>query len=303
MPESLTHQSLLPEPIRRRLDGLMLFSRKARLGAMKGDRRSVKRGSSVEFADYRNYAPGDDLRQLDWNIYARLERPYIKLLEDEEDLSLHLLLDASASMDFPRDGENEQRKLAYAKRIAAGLAYIALASNDRLTLSALNGADENAFGPARGRGRTLAMLGYLDGVEAGGVTDLNSSLTDYARRTRRPGLTVLISDMFSPGGFVEGLNALLGRGHEAAVLHLLSPQEATPPLSGDLRLIDVETGAAQEVTVDAAMRAVYQQRLDAWRDEIRQQCARRGVWYFPLMTDAPWERLILKDMRRAGLVK
>ena len=296
-------QTLLPEAIRRRLEPLMLVANKVRVGAMKGDRRSIKRGNSIEFADYRNYVPGDDLRQLDWNIYARLERPFIKLLEDEEDLTVHLILDASASMDFPPEGEADQQKLLFAKRIFAGLAYVSLTSNDRLILTAVNDGGKATFGPVRGRGRGIAMLRFIQDLGAAGITDLNIMLEDYARRTRRPGLTLIISDMFSPTGYVDGLNALLSRGHEVAFLHVLAPEEITPPLVGDLRLIDVETGAAQEVTVDASMRGIYQQRLSAWRDEIREECLRRGAYYFPLVTDAPWERVILSDMRRVGLVK
>ena len=294
---------LLPESIRRRLDPLMLVAQKARAGAMKGDRRSVKRGSSIEFADYRNYVPGDDLRQLDWNIYARLERPYIKLLEDEEDLAVHIILDASASMDFPPEAASDQKKLLFAKRIMAGLGYIALTSGDRLMLTAVNDRGLSVFGPVRGRGQGVAMFHYIQHIDADGITDLNIMLKDYALRASRPGLTVVISDMFSPTGYIDGLNALLSRGHEAALAHVLSPPEAAPPLAGDLRLIDVETGQAQEVTVDAVMRGLYQRRLTAWRDEIRSECQRRGAHYFPLQTDAPWERLILSDMRRAGLVK
>lgn len=296
-------QTLLPEAIRRRLEPLMLVAKKVRVGAMKGDRRSIKRGNSIEFADYRNYVPGDDLRQLDWNIYARLERPFIKLLEDEEDLTVHLILDASASMDFPPEGEADQQKLLFAKRIFAGLAYVSLTSNDRLIMTAVNDGGKATFGPVRGRGRGIAMLRYIQDLGAVGITDLNIMLEDYARRTRRPGLTLIISDMFSPTGYVDGLNALLSRGHEVAFLHVLAPEEITPPLVGDLRLIDVETGAAQEVTVDASMRGIYQQRLSAWRDEIREECLRRGAFYFPLVTDAPCERVILSDMRRVGLVK
>ena len=296
-------KTLLPEAIRRRLEPLTLVARNLRVGAMKGDRRSLRRGSSVEFADYRNYAPGDDLRQLDWNIYARLERPFIKLLEDEEDLTVHLLLDASASMDFPPDGDADQRKLLFAKRIAAGLAYISLSSNDRLVLSAFNESGSGSFGPARGQARGLAMLRYLQDIRAGGRTDLNVTLADYARRVQRPGLTLLISDMFSPSGFVDGLNALLSRGHEVAVMHVLAPAEISPPLTGDLRLIDMETGWTQEVSVDASMRGIYERRLGDWRDGIRDECRRRGAHYFPLATDTPWQRLILSDMRRAGLVK
>ncbi len=299
---------LLPEAVRRRLEPLMLVAKKVRAGAMKGDRRSIKRGTSIEFADYRNYVPGDDLRQLDWNIYARLERPYIKLLEDEEDLAVHIILDASASMNFPpkdelAQGELDQQKLMFAKRIFAGLGYVSLTSGDRLMLTAINDRGMSIFGPVRGRGQGIAMFHYIQNVAADGIADLNIMLKDYALRASRPGLTVVVSDMFSPTGYIEGLNALLSRGHEVALVHVLSPQEVTPPLAGDLRLIDVETGQAQEVTVDAAMRQVYHQRLTAWRDEIRDECLRRGAHYFALQTDEPWERLILSDMRRVGLVK
>ena len=294
---------LLSETIRRRLEPLMLAAKKVRAGAMKGDRRSIKRGTSIEFADYRNYVPGDDLRQLDWNIYARLERPYIKLLEDEEDLSVHIILDASASMNFPPEGEPDQKKLAFASRIAAGLGYVALTSGDRLMLTAISDRGMSVFGPVRGRGQSVAMFDYIRDVDADGITDLNIMLKDYALRASRPGLTMVISDMFSPTGYIEGLNTLLSRGHEAALVHVLAPSEVMPPLAGDLRLIDVETGQAQEVTVDAAMLGVYHQRLTAWRDEIRDECRRRGAHYFPLQTDEPWERLILSDMRRIGLVK
>ena len=299
---------LLPEAVRRRLEPLMLVAKKVRAGAMKGDRRSIKRGTSIEFADYRNYVPGDDLRQLDWNIYARLERPYIKLLEDEEDLAVHIILDASASMNFPpkdelAQGELDQQKLMFAKRIFAGLGYVSLTSGDRLMLTAINDRGMSIFGPVRGRGQGVAMFHYIQNVAADGIADLNIMLKDYALRASRPGLTLVVSDMFSPTGYIEGLNALLSRGHEVALVHVLSPQEVTPPLAGDLRLIDVETGQAQEVTVDAAMRQVYHQRLTAWRDEIRDECLRRGAHYFALQTDEPWERLILSDMRRVGLVK
>ncbi len=282
----------------------MLVAGKVRAGAIKGDRRSIKRGASVEFADYRNYVAGDDLRQLDWNIYARLERPYIKLLEDEEDLAVHLILDVSASMDFPPEGEPDQHKLLYAKRVVAGLAYVSLTSGDRLTVTAINDRQSATFGPARGRGHSFALLRFIRDLAADSITDLNAALEDYALRARRPGLTLVVSDMFSrDGGYLDGLNALLSRGHEVAFVHVLAPEEVQPPVAGDLSLVDVETELQQEVTVDGAMLGIYQQRLAAWRRELRDECLRRGAHYFPLETDRPWERLILSDMRRAGLVK
>ncbi len=294
---------LLPETIRRRLEQLMLVARTVRAGAVKGDRRSVKRGTSIEFADYRNYAAGDDLRQLDWNIYARLERPYIKLLEDEEDLAVHILVDASASMDFPAEGEADQHKLLFAKRIAAGLAYLSLTSGDRLSLAALHDGPPQMFGPARGRAQSLRMLHFLGQIAAVGMVDLDAALADFAGRARA-GLTLLISDMFSlDGQYREGLNALLSRGHEVAIVHVLAREELQPQATGDLSLVDIETMLQQEVTLDGAMLSVYQRRLQSWCDELRDDCRRRGVHYFPMITDTAWESLILRDMRRAGLVK
>jgi uncharacterized protein (DUF58 family) len=300
---------LLEEAIRRKLDQLTLVASKVRSGAVKGDRRSKKRGSSVEFADYRNYAPGDDLRRMDWNIYARLERPYIKLLEDEEDLAVHLILDASASMNWPPDGDPSHHKFTYGRRLFAGLAYIALGSNDRVTMTALSGAalsgaeTAQSFGPSRGRQFGLPMLRYAHALKSGGVTDLNNTLRDYAMRAARPGLCFVISDFFSPTGYLDGVNALLGRGYEVVALHVLSPDEVEPPLTGDLRLVDVETGLAQEVSVDGAMRALYMRRVAEWRESLRADCARRGVQFLPLVTDQPWERVLLYDLRRLNLVK
>ncbi len=301
------HTLLLPEMIRRRLDPLMLHAKSIRSGSMKGERRSVKRGTSIEFADYRNYTRGDDLRKLDWNVYARLEKPYIKLLEDEEDLAVHILLDISGSMDWPNaeseGGNPEHNKLLFAKRLYAGLAYMSLKSGDRLMLSALSETGLKQFDPSRGRAQVVPMLRFAHDLTANGVTDLNQSLRDYALREKRTGLVIVITDMFSPTGYIEGLNRLLGKGHEIVLLHLLSPDEVTPPIAGDLSLIDVETGATQEVTVDANMRTIYQQRLTQWLDSIRDDCARKGVHYLMVETDIPFEKVILFELRKLGIVR
>jgi uncharacterized protein (DUF58 family) len=294
---------IFDEKTRRKLEQLMLIASRVRTGAMKGERRSVKRGMSIEFADYRNYTRGDDLRQLDWNIYARTERPYVKLMEDEEDLAVHLLVDISASMDWPQEGNADENKFTYARRLAAGLAYVSLTSNDRMMLTSIGQNGARTFGPARGRAQGVAMLNFVSALNANGVIDLNAAIKDYALRGGRPGLCLIISDLFSPTGYVDGLNDLLGRGYEVGLIHVLSPDEVTPPLAGDLRLIDVETGQAQEVTIDGTMRELYMRRVTAWRDEIRLECRKRGVHYFALETSTPWEKLILFEMRRLGIVK
>jgi uncharacterized protein (DUF58 family) len=296
-------EKLFDEKTRAKLEQLILVATRVRAGAMKGERRSIRRGTSIEFADYRNYARGDDLRRLDWNIYARLERPFIKLLEDEEDLAVHLLLDTSASMEWPQQGSRDQKKFLYAQRLTAGLAYISLATNDRLTVAAIGETHREQFGPVRGRGYGLALLNYISGLKAVGVTDLNAALKAYATHSGRPGLCFIVSDLFSPNGYQEGLNTLLGKGYEVGLIHVLSPDEAAPAIGGDLRLVDVETGTPQEVTIDSGMRELYMKRFEEWRERIRADCVRRGVHYVTIETDTPWEKVILFNLRRLGAVK
>ncbi|MCC6805358.1 MAG: DUF58 domain-containing protein [Anaerolineae bacterium] len=296
-------QPLFDEKTRRKLEQLMLTASRVRAGAIKGERRSTKRGTSIEFADYRNYTPGDDLRRLDWNIYARLDRLLTKLYEDEEDLAVHLILDTSASMDWGGETDPERHKFDYARRLIAGLGYISLTTNDRLMIGALTGSRVEPFGPARGRGYGVRLLNFITGLKPRGVVDLNAALADYAVRASRPGLVLVITDMFSPSGYLDGLNTLLGKGNEAGIIHLLAPDEVEPPLAGDLRLVDVETGATQEVTIDGGMRHLYMERVQAWREGIRTECVRRGVHYLPITTDYAWEKVILYDLRRLGVVK
>ncbi len=295
---------LFDEPTLRKLEQLTLVAEKVRVGVMKGDRRSRKRGTSIEFADYRNYTKGDDLRRLDWNVYARLERPFIKLLEEEEDLAVHLLVDASASMNWP-DGDSDQstNKLGYALRLAGALGHISLTGGDLLTVTLLRSGGDRHWGPHRNQQNSLRLLQFLETAVPGGVTDLNLSLRNYALYGRRPGLLLLISDLLSPNGYQEGLNALQARGYEVGLIHLLSPDEVDPPVSGDLKLVDVETGQDAEITLDPTTLGQYRERLHAWQTEIAAACAGRGVHYIPIVTNQPWERLVMQTLRVKGVVK
>jgi uncharacterized protein (DUF58 family) len=300
---------LFDETTLRKLEQLTLIAHKVRAGVMKGERRSTKRGTSIEFADYRDYVRGDDLRRLDWNVYARLERPFIKLLEEEEDLSVHVLLDASESMDWPKNGSGliaaqDSHKFRYGQRLGAALAHVGLSTGDRVTVGLLSGARlVGQWGPSRSRGRTLSLLNWIESLQPGGTTNLSAALSDYGVRAGRPGLALLISDMLSPDGYLDGLSALQGRGYEVAILHLLSPDDVEPPLGGDLRLIDSETGAPQDVTIDGAMRDLYARRVLEWRDEIAAACLKRQVHYVAIDTATPWENVILFALRRAGVVR
>jgi uncharacterized protein (DUF58 family) len=291
---------LFDETSLRKLQQLTLVTSRVRVGSLRGERRSLKRGAGLEFADFRDYVPGDDLRRLDWNVYARLNRPYIKLREEEEDLAVHILVDASKSMDW---GEGSQHKFAFALHLAAGLGSIGLGTGDRVTAAALKTTVKPVEISLRGQQYVLHLLKFLEAQQAAGITDLEAAVRGYLITPRRPGLVILISDLLSPSGYQSALKLLQQRGHEVALLHILAPDEVDPVLAGDLRLIDVETGIAREVSIDGGLREAYRQHVTAWRNEAQAFCRTRGVRYLAAQTDRAWDEVVLYDMRKAGLIK
>lgn len=288
---------LLDESFLRKLERLRFATSRTRAGQVKGERRSTKRGASVEFADYRDYVRGDDLRRVDWNIYARLERPYVKLFEEEEDLAVHLLLDASGSMNWPEGAPDD--KFHFASRLVAALGHVALTGGDKLIVSIVGYPSLQL----RGRGNTLRLFEWLSHLEPSGATDLSTSLRDYALAAGRPGVCVLVSDLFSPGGYRDGLVALQGRGFEVTIVQVLAPDEVEPALAGDLRLVDCETDSPQDVTVDGAMRDSYRRRLRAWQAEIGAFCRSHNMRYVAIQTTRRLDELVLQDLRRAGVIR
>jgi uncharacterized protein (DUF58 family) len=291
---------IFDESALRKLEQLALVADRVRVGVMKGERRSRKRGTSIEFADYRDYSRGDDLRRLDWNVYARLQRPFVKLLEEEEDLAVHLVVDSSSSMNWP--AEPELNKLRYALLLAGALGHIALTTGD-IVAATLLGRNGQRWGPFRGRHNSLRLLQFLDGALTSGETNLNAALQDYGLRGGRPGFLLLLSDMLSPAGYREGIDALLARGYEVAILHILSPDEVEPPLAGDLKLVDVETGEDAEISLDGLTLAAYAERLRAWQAELAAFSAARAMHYVPVTTDVGWEQLVLRTLRAEGVLK
>ena len=292
---------LFDESTLRKINQLTLVASRVRSGAIKGERRSARRGSSVEFADYRNYVPGDDLRRLDWNIYARLNKPFIKLLEEEEDLAVYILIDGSRSMDW---GEDEQNKFRYTLNLAAGLGAIALSSGDLLSIGFLQGGRVAAeFGPSRGGVALPRLFKFLENLEARDKTNLNASLRDYSIKPRRAGLLILISDLLVEDGYESGLRQLLGRGHEAALIHVLAPDEIDPNLAGDLQLVDIETNAEQEVSIDGGLRNLYKSRVREWIQSTQDDCRKQDIKYLNVVTDKAWDQVLLLEMRKAGVVK
>ena len=266
-------------------------------GGLKGGRRSVKRGQSVEFADYREYALGDDLRQLDWNVLARLEKLFVKLFVEEEDVTISFLVDASPSMAFGRP-----EKLLFAKRAAAALGYIGLGSEDRVVVTALTGRTARRQGGLRGSGRVFRLLANLSSIQpAEGPSDLVASVRHAAAMLSGRGVVVLLSDLLDPGAD-RVIRELAATGSELIVLHLLSPDELDPALEGDLRLVDSESGEGIDVTVDLATLDDYKARLAAWQEGLADLAAKRRASYVPLSTDVPLADLVFAELRRRRVV-
>jgi len=285
--------TVFDEGFLRQLERLQVLMRMPARGGLKGGRRSVKRGQSVEFADYRDYSIGDDLRQLDWNILARLERLFIKLYVEEEDVTVHLLVDASASMAHGRP-----EKLQFAKRAAAALGYMALASEDRVAVTALTGRIGRRQVALRGSGRVFRLLAALSAIApASGPTDLVAAARHAAAQMSGRGVVVLLSDLLDQGSD-RVIRELAATGSEVVVLHVLSPEEIEPTIEGDLRLVDAETGDGVDVTIDLAALDDYRRRLVAWREGFAALAARRQASYVPLSTEVPLSDLVFAELRR-----
>ena len=274
------------------LERLSLLSRRTFRGSVRGERRSPRRGHSVEFADYRAYGVGDDLRYVDWNIYGRLDRLHVKLFVDEEDLCLHLLVDASASMDF-----GTPCKLDYAVRVAAALGFVGLVSHERVGLGVLRERVTEGWPPARGRNQVVPLLDFLADVTPGGPTRLTDALANYALRAREPGLAVIVSDLLDPQGIDAGVRALLERRFDVHLVHVLDPVELNPDLAGDLRLYDAETGEARDVTVDGETLRAYRERLASFLERVESFCRSHEVGYHRVSTETPVEEFVVAQLR------
>ena len=288
---------LFDEAFLRRLEQLELASRRMTAGRMKGERRSVRRGQSVEFADYRTYAAGDDLRQLDWNAYARLEKLFLKLFVEEEDVTVHVLVDASRSMDY-----GEPNKLDAARRAAGALGYLGLASMDRISVAFLGDGAATPMRPIRGKRRAAELFAFLSEPRAERLTGLAAAARAYAGRMRGSGPLILISDLLDPG-YLEALRDLAATRSQLSVLHLLAPDELDPQVDPDARLVDRETGQGVEVSGDDDLVERYRARLGEWQAEIGTFVSRRGGAYVPVRSDIDLADLLFDVLRRRRVVE
>ena len=295
MPQTKT---ILDSQFMAKLDRLDLMSRKILAGKMKGERRSKRRGQSVEFADYRNYTVGDDLRFIDWNIYARLDKLFLKMFMEEEDLALHILIDTSKSSDF-----GNPNKLQYMKQVAAALGYVGLVNYNRVSLAAVSSRLVIESGGLRGRRKVPQMLGFIDSlVPDDGPTDLASACKRFALTAKGKGVCVLLSDFFDKQGIDGALRYLANRRFDFYAVQILAPQEIEPDLKGDLRLLDMEDSDFAEVSITQPLLARYKANLNAFCLHIKEYVTRRGGAYLMTSTAVPFDQLVLKYLRDRGLV-
>ncbi|TMJ07123.1 MAG: DUF58 domain-containing protein [Bacillati bacterium ANGP1] len=292
--------TLLDPQFLRKLDSLGLQSRRLARAGLRGERRSRTLGRGVEFADYRSYQVGDDYRHIDWSIYSRLDRLFIKLFSEEEDINVHLFVDTSGSM-----GWGAPRKLDYAARIAAAVGYIGLVNLDRVGAVAYATRVQRQLPPQRGRGQIFRLFDFLEGLPAqtGGASSLQGAMWEYVHQTKRRGLMLILSDLLYPDGYEEGLKLARYHHFDPFVIHILSDDELMPAVRGDARLVDAETQQAVEVSVDGPALEAYARARDGFLGGLEEFCLRHQIDYVRATTTVPFEDLILRYLRLGGLVR
>jgi uncharacterized protein (DUF58 family) len=300
---SQTNKMIIDTDLMKMLDRLSIVSRKLFSGAMKGKRRSVKRGNSVEFADYRDYQPGDDFRFIDWNIYARLDRLFLKTFVEEENIYIHILLDVSPSMSF-----GTPSKLDYGKKIASVLGYIGLVDLDMVALTVFS-EGLNGLRPMRGKDRIFTIMNFLENMTVSKETEKSASLlmdscfNRYAIRTPHQGVAIIISDFLVPQNIYEkALKSLLYKNFDVRVIQVLSNEELQPSLLGELKLQDSESGETKEVTITDRLMVGYQKRLTAFCRNLEDFCSKNNMSYIRVNTNHLFEDLILKEFRKEHIL-
>jgi uncharacterized protein (DUF58 family) len=280
-----------------KLERMELVSRKIFRGRMKGERRSKRKGQSVEFADFRNYVPGDDLRFIDWNLFARLDRLYLKLFLEEEDLHFFALVDDSLSMEF-----GSPSKLFVAKQIAASLAYIGLCRGDRVSVSTFSRSASPVV--VRGRSSAPRLLGSLEAAQAvENAPPMEGAMRHFCLKNSGKGIVVVLTDLLNKSGYETALKMLVAREMDVYLIHILSPEELSPSLTGDLVLLDCEDRDRRDVSISATLLRRYEQTLSAFIEQARAFCNRRSIAYVSVRSDQNIEPLIQEYLRTRGLVR
>ena len=289
--------SLFDSDFLKKLEYLSLVSRRVFRGRLLAQRRTKQLGGGIEFADHREYTPGDDLRYLDWNVYAKFGDLLLKRFQEEEDLHVYILLDASKSMDC-----GSPNKFDYARRIAAALAYIALADLDRVSILAYADKPLDVLPLTRGKDRVLSILKFLENIKTGGAsTDLATVSKSLVNRAQRTGLVVIISDLYDQVGFKSGVDLLRHRRFEPHVIQVHTAEEANPTFLGDIELDEVETGQRRKITVTEKKQKQYRQLFAEFLTSIETYCKTYSLSCTRSTTDLPFDELILRMMRASGI--
>ena len=295
---SAKDDDLFDDDFQRKLEYLALVSRRVFAGRLRAERRTKKSGSGVEFADHRDYQPGDDFRYLDWNVYQRFEKLLVRLYEEEEDLAIYFILDTSASMAF-----GDARKLRYAKKVCAALAYVGLANLDRVTMVTTSDRVMERMPETRGKARIFKAFRFLREVKAEGTTDLGDAMKTFVAQNKRRGLAVLVSDLYDPRGFEKGINVLRYNKFDPFVVHITDPGEGKPKLNGDVLVYDCETGDEREVTVTAKVLSLFSEAYAGYLADIDRFCATHQVPFVTASVDVAFDELILRVFRRGGFLR
>ncbi len=289
--------SLFDTDFLKKLEYLSLVSRRVFRGRLLAQRRTKQLGGGIEFADHREYTPGDDLRYLDWNVYARYGDLLLKRFQEEEDLHVYILLDASKSMD-----SGSPNKFDYARRIAAALAYIALADLDRVSIMAYADKSLEVLPLTRGKDRVLSVLKFLENLKTAGTsTDLAAVAKSLVNRAQRTGLVVIISDLYDQEGFRGGVDLLRHRRFEPHVIQVHTTEEANPTFLGDIELDEIETGQRRKITVTERKLKQYRQLFAEFLSAIETYCKTYSLSCTRSTTDLPFDELIMRMMRASGI--
>jgi len=290
--------SLLSPELLAQLERLELVTRKIFRGRLKGERKSRRRGQSVEFADFRNYVAGDDLRFVDWNMYARLDKLFLKVFLEEEDLHFSALIDTSTSMEF-----GDPTKLYYAKQLAASLGFIGLCRSDRVKIDTMVQSSTKPSPCFRGRTDLWRMIQQLEDIKSGDNTPLEEKIKNFCLRNSGKGILILITDLMDKSGYEAGLRYLLAQDLDVYVIHVLSAAEIEPDVKGDLKLVDCEDKDVAEITVSKPLLDRYQRTLAAFLEQAHEFCTRRGIHYLMANTEIPVEEMVSSYLRKRGLVR
>lgn len=290
--------TLFDESFLKKIEYLYVMSKKVFTGRLRAERKTKKVASGIEFADHRNYAPGDDFRALDWRIYGRTEKLLVRLFEEKEDLSIYFLIDCSGSMQFAN-----RAKLDYALQMAAALGYIGLCNQDHVSYIAFNDKVIERLPPTSGRGQIYKIFHFLEKLKGEGSTSFEDAFKTFAAENRRRGVAVVLSDFNNPAGYEKALNFLHYQQFETYAVHIVDERDFDIKAHGDISLVDEETGERLDITMTPRLMAKYKKAFESLCLHLESYCTTRRMLYFRTPVSTPFDEIVLKVFRAGGFLK